>query len=104
MRTDTALLIIDVQTGLVAGTEPVYRLDELLQNISTLITQARAIGMPIIYIQDNDVDEIGSPGWQIQPAIAPQEGDMVLRKPETDAFYGTSRTTEKEGPSIRQLI
>jgi nicotinamidase-related amidase len=96
MRTDTALLIIDVQTGLVAGMEPVYRLDELLENISTLIARARATEIPIIYIQDNDVDEIGSPGWQIHPAIAPQEGDVVLRKPETDAFSGTTLQQEME--------
>lgn len=104
MRTDTALLIIDVQTGLVAGTEPVYRLDELLENIATLINRAHAIGMPIIYIQDNDVDEIGSPGWQIHPAIAPQEGDVVLRKPEADAFYGTTLQQEIEARGIRHLI
>jgi nicotinamidase-related amidase len=104
MRTDTALLIIDVQTGLVAGTEPVCQLDELLENISTLIAQARAVRMPIIYIQDNDVDEIGSPGWQIHPAIAPQEGDVVLRKPETDAFYGTTLQQEMEARGIGHLI
>ncbi len=104
MRTDTALLIIDVQTGLVAGSNPVYRLDELLQNISTLITWARAIGMLIIYIQDNDVDEIGSPGWQIHPAIAPQAGDVVIRKPETDAFYGTTLQQEMKVCGITHLI
>ena len=104
MRTDTALLIVDVQTELVAGTHPVYQLDALLKNISTLITQARATGMPIIYIQDNDVDEIGSPGWQIHPAIAPEEGDLVLRKPEADAFYGTTLQHEMETHDITQLI
>ena len=104
MRTDTALLIIDVQTGLVAGTTPVYQLDELLGNIATLIAQARTTGTPIIYIQDNDVDAIGSPGWQIHPAIAPHEGDVVLRKPETDAFYGTTLQQEMEARGIRHLI
>lgn len=104
MRTDTALLIVDVQTGLVAGTKPVYRLDELLENISTLITQARAIGTSIVYIQDNDVDEIGSPGWQIHPAIAPAEGDLVIRKPETDAFYGTTLQQKIEARGIAHLI
>ncbi len=100
MRTDTALLIVDVQTGLVAGTNPVYQLDTLLENISTLITQARATGIPIIYIQDNDVDEIGSPRWQIHPTIAPEEGDLVVRKPEADAFYGTALQREMERPSF----
>ena len=104
MKMDTALLIVDVQTGLVAGTNPVYQLDELLENISTLIAQARTTGTPIIYIQDNDVDEIGSPGWQIHPAIAPEEGDLVLRKPETDAFYGTTLQQAMEERSIAHLI
>src|SRR5215472_135130 len=104
MRTDSALLIVDVQTGLVAGTKPVYRLDELLENISTLIAQARTTGIPIIYIQDNDVDEIGSPGWQIHPAILPTQHDLVLRKPEADAFYGTALRKELEARDIGHLI
>jgi nicotinamidase-related amidase len=104
MRTDTALLIVDVQTGLVAGTNPVYQLDALLENIATLIAQARTTGTPIISIQDNDVDEIGSPGWQIHPTIAPEEGDLVIRKPETDAFYGTTLQQEMEARGIAQLI
>ncbi len=104
MRTDTALLIVDVQMGLVAGTNPVYQLDTLLENITTLITQARATGILIIYIQDNDVDEIDSPGWQIHPTIAPEGGDLVIRKPETDAFYGTTLQHELEMRGIAQLI
>ena len=104
MRTGTALVIVDVQTGLVDGANPVYRLDALLENISTLIAQARSTGTPIIYIQDNDVDEIGSPGWQIHPTIAPQAGDLVIRKPETDAFYGTTLQQELEARGLEHLI
>ena len=104
MRTGTALVIVDVQTGLVGGANPVYRLDVLLENISTLIANARSTGTPIIYIQDNDVDEIGSPGWQIHPTIAPQAGDLVIRKPETDAFYGTTLQQELEVRSLEHLI
>ena len=104
MRTDTALLIVDVQTALVDGANPVYQLNTLLENISRLISQARATGIPIIYIQDNDVDEIGSPGWQIHPAIAPEADDLVIRKPETDAFYGTTFQQELESRGIHHLI
>jgi nicotinamidase-related amidase len=43
MRTDTALLIVDVQTGLVAGTNPVYQLATLLENITTLISQGKCV-------------------------------------------------------------
>ena len=104
MKTDTALIIIDMQTALVDGSNPVYQLDTLLKNISTLITQARTTGTPIIYIQDNDVDEIGSPGWQIHPTIAPDAGDLVIRKPETDAFYGTTLQRELELRGLKHLI
>ncbi len=104
MSTNTALLIIDVQTGLVDGTKPVHQLPELLANINMLIAQARSTNTPIIYIQDNDVDEIGSPGWQIHEAIAPKEGDLVIRKPETDAFYGTSLQEELTARDIKRLV
>jgi nicotinamidase-related amidase len=104
MRTDTALVIIDVQTALVDGANPVCRLDALLENISTLIAQARSTGTPIIYIQDNDVDEIGSPGWQIHPTIAPEAKDLVIRKPETDAFYGTTLQQELVARGLSHLI
>ena len=60
--------------------------------------------MPIIYIQDDDVDKIGSPDWQIHPAIAPEEGDLVIRKPEMDAFYGTTLQQEMEACGIAHLI
>ena len=104
MRTDTALLIVDVQTELVAGKNSVYQLNALLENLSALIAWSRKTGIPIIYIQDNDVDEIGSPGWQIHPAIAPEEGDLVIRKPETDAFYGTTLQQELKARGIKHLI
>lgn len=104
MRTDTALIIIDVQNALVDGTNPVYQLDTLLQNISTLIARAHTAGNPIIYIQDNDVDEIGSPGWQIHPAIAAEAEDLVIRKPETDAFYGTTLQQELQVRGLDHLI
>jgi nicotinamidase-related amidase len=104
MRADTAVLIVDVQTGLVAGENPVFQLDQLLDNISTLIAHARIRGTPIIYIQDNDVDEIGSPGWQIHPSILPEKGDLVIRKPETDAFYSTTLHQELQERGIAHLI
>jgi nicotinamidase-related amidase len=104
VRTKTALVIIDMQSGLVAGLEPVYQLNALLEHITTLITYARVAEIPIIYVQDNDVDEIGSPGWQIHPAILPHQHDLLLRKPEADAFYATALHQELETRTIERLI
>jgi nicotinamidase-related amidase len=104
LSTHTALLIIDVQTGLVEGKSPVYQKDELLAHIGTLIDKARLSNTPIVYIQDNDVDEIGSLGWQVHPNIAPQEGDLVIRKPESDSFYDTPLESELKARNIKHLI
>lgn len=104
MNTNTALLIIDVQTGLVDGSQPVHQLQNLLTQINALIDRARATKTAIIYIQDNDVDEIGSPGWHIHPAITPREEDLVLRKPESDAFYSTSLQQELQSRNINHLV
>jgi nicotinamidase-related amidase len=104
VRTKTALVIIDMQSGLVAGLKPVYQLHALLGHITTLIAHARAAEIPIIYFQDNDVDKIGSPGWQIHPTIPPHQHDLVLRKPEADAFYRTELRQKLEACNIERLI
>jgi nicotinamidase-related amidase len=102
--TNTALLVVDVQTDLVEGPTPLYQYDSMLANINTLLAKARTTDTPVIYIQDNDVDEIGSPGWQVHPAVAPREGELVIRKPESDAFYATSLQKELDARGITHLV
>ena len=46
MSTDTALLVIDAQKGLI---EPAYRSTEVLQNINALLGQAHNSHTPVIY-------------------------------------------------------
>ena len=65
MSTTTALLVIDVQVGLIAGENPVYQADTILERIAGLIAAARAAGTPVIYVQDKDVGGVGTPEWQI---------------------------------------
>lgn len=79
MPTETALLLIDVQIGLLAGDRPVYQAAAVLARIAALAARARA--PPVLYAQDKDVpDEVSSPGWQIHPDVAPAPGDLVVRK------------------------
>ena len=75
MSTDTALVVIDVQVGLI---EEAYRCNEVLASINILLSKARATGTPVIYIQHDEPKgyqlEVGTPAWEIHPAIAPQKG------------------------------
>ena len=47
-RPNTALLIIDVQKGVVDGS---FRRDEVVDNINTLVGKARAEDVPVIWVQ-----------------------------------------------------
>lgn len=108
MSSNTALLVIDVQVGLVEGSEPAYRGDELLSNINRLLSGARSAGVPVIYIQhDGGIGgqlEPGTAGWAIHPAIAPGAGDLVIRKRASDSFYETALQRELATRDIKRLV
>jgi nicotinamidase-related amidase len=98
----TALLVIDVQVGLVD--EPVFEADAVLGRIAGLIEQARAAGAPVVYVQDKDVGGVGTPAWQIHPAVAPADGDLVVRKAWGDSFHETELQAKLEARGIRNLV
>jgi nicotinamidase-related amidase len=105
MSTDTALVIIDVQVGLI---EPAYRGAEVLDHINTLLTEARITDTPVVYVQHDgpkgDDLEVGTSGWQIHPAIAPQEGDVIVHKRASDSFHGTLLQRELDSRGIKHLV
>ncbi len=104
----TALLIIDVQECNFADAEPVYRGSELLANINTLVTRARAAGVLVIYVQHcgekGAIDEPGTAGWEIHAAVHPVKGDIIIRKHHPDAFQDTDLRDELESRSVRKLV
>jgi nicotinamidase-related amidase len=108
MSNDTALLVIDVQKGMFSEDDPVYDGENLLSKISTLITQARASGIPVIYVQHNgrpgDPLEPGTEGWPIHPAIEPAKGEPVVDKWTPDSFHETSLQQELEERGIKKLV
>ena len=102
---NTALVIIDTQVGLI---EPAYQCQEVLEHINTLLTQARASHIPVIYVQHDGPKghglEVGSPAWNIHPAIAPQQGEPIVHKRASDSFYDTTFKRELEARGINHLV
>ena len=102
---NTALLIIDTQVGLI---EPAYKGKEVLETINVLLTQARASHTPVIYVQHDGPQghglAVGTPAWAIHPAIAPQEGDLIVHKRASDSFYDTILKRELEARGIQHLV
>lgn len=104
----TALLVVDVQVGLIDGASPAYQRSEVLANIQTLLQKARATETLVIYIQhagdEGDSLEVHSSGWQIHPQVAPRENETVLSKRASDSFYQTLLQQELEARGITHLV
>ncbi|HEU5375678.1 MAG TPA: cysteine hydrolase family protein [Ktedonobacteraceae bacterium] len=103
MSTDTALVVIDAQIGVVGEA---YHHDEVLANIQMLLGRARSSGTPIIYVQHNEQSgmEPGTPLWQIHPTVTPREGEPIVQKESPDSFHGTRLQEELEARGIKRLV
>ena len=82
-RPNTALLVVDVQNGVVAEA---IRREDVVANIGRLVEQARRQQIPVVWVQDCGEDRAhGSDPWRIVPELSPAEDD-----PQVDKFYGDS--------------
>jgi nicotinamidase-related amidase len=86
-RKNTALLVIDVQNGVVADTP---RRDEVIANINALVDRARSEKVPVVWVQHSD-DGLphGSEKWQYVPELVPDEAEPVVHKHYGDSFEDT---------------
>lgn len=87
---ETALLVVDVQRGLVDWLQSDRR-SGFLATLSALLTRAREAGVPVIYVRHNDEElPLGAPAWEIAGEIAPRAGEPVVDKTFRDAFRETN--------------
>jgi nicotinamidase-related amidase len=98
-RPNTALLVIDVQTGVVAGN---HERDAVVANVSTLVERAHAEDVPVVWIQHSD-DGLarGSDEWQL---VLPTGTDPVVEKNYGDSFEDTSLEEVLAGLGVGRLI
>ena len=101
-RPNTALLVIDVQQGVVAGA---HRRDEVVANIGSLVDTARAGGVPIIWVQHSDAELAqGSADWQYVPELLRQESEPLVHKSYGDSFEGTDLEQVLAGAGVGRLV
>ncbi|KQL46351.1 amidase [Brevibacillus choshinensis] len=108
MNHTTALLVIDVQVGIVEGTpdhpNPVYAKESLVQTIQTLIDHARTRSIPVLYVQDLDVKDAGEEAFAIHPALSPAPHEPVIYKRATDSFHGTDLHEQLQALGVKHLV
>jgi nicotinamidase-related amidase len=102
-----ALVIVDVQIGLVSLMRPELR-DRVLSNITVLLSEARSSGISVVFIQHDGPQghplETNTPAWAIHPSILPLTGEPVIRKKASDSFFETGLAEELQNDKIRKLI
>lgn len=86
-RPNTALLVIDVQNGVVAEA---YQRDTVVATIGRLVGKAREQGVPVVWVQHNS-DELvrGTDNWAYVPELVPAESEPLVQKRFGDSFEDT---------------
>ena len=86
-RPRTALLVIDVQNGVVGNA---YERDRVIANIQALVDRARTEDVPVLWVQHSD-DEMprGSEGWEYVPELKRLDTEPLVHKSYADAFEAT---------------
>jgi nicotinamidase-related amidase len=101
-RPNTALLVIDVQSGVVAGNHAV---DSVVANVATLVDKARREHVPVVWVQHNDKGLAkGSEKWRIVPELAPDDAEPHVDKSYGDSFEDTNLETVLSGLGVGRLI
>lgn len=101
-RPKTALLVIDVQNGVVAGA---HRRDAVVANVGNLVEKARRERVPVVWVQHSDEALAkGSDGWRIVPELAPGVAEPVVEKNYGDAFEDTPLEAVLSGLGVGRLV
>jgi nicotinamidase-related amidase len=105
-RKKQALLVIDVQQGLFGKSHPIYKADDLLNNIISLVDKAHQAGVPVYYIQHSDQRDLvqGSDGWKLHPRLQPMEKDNFLSKQKSNSFEGTNMDERLKAKGVDNLV
>lgn len=103
-RDRSALLVIDVQNGVVNDNGSPGR-DEVVANIGSLVERARAEDVPVVWVQHNS-DELpmGSPQWEYVAELVPDEGEALVHKRYGDSFEDTDLEGILAGLAVGHLV
>jgi nicotinamidase-related amidase len=101
-RPNTALLVIDVQNGVVAGN---HERDAVVANVGSLVDKARREQVPVVWVQNHDEHSpTGSDGWQIVPELTPDDAEPHIDKAYADSFEDTPLEAVLSGLGVGRLV
>ena len=101
-RPNTALVVIDVQKGVVAEA---HERDAVVANIHTLVGKARSEGVPVVWVQHSAEGlSRGSDDWEYVPELSRQESEPLVHKTFGDSFEGTDLEDVLASAGVGRLV
>src|SRR5919204_5458969 len=101
-RPKTALLVVDVQNGVV---EEAHQRDAVVANVGSLVEKARREQVPVVWVQHSDEQLArGSDDWRIVPELSPGDAEPLVEKSYGDSFEDTTLETVLSGLGVGQLV
>ena len=101
-RPRTALIVIDVQNGVVAEA---HDRDSVVTNIRTLVERAREQEIPVVWVQHSDEELVkGSDPWQYVPELERLTSEPLVHKTYGDSFEDTDLEQVLAGAGVGRLV
>ena len=101
-RPKTALLVIDVQNGVVDGN---HERDAVVANVGSLVAKARRENVPVVWVQHSDNGLArGTDKWRIVPELNPGDAEPLVEKNYGDSFEDTSLENVLSGLEVGRLV
>jgi nicotinamidase-related amidase len=101
-RPNTALLVVDVQNGVVEGA---HERDAVVANVGSLVAKARQEEIPVVWVQHSSEHlSPGSDAWRIVPELAPDDAEPLVAKTYGDSFEETDLETVLSGLGVGRLV
>jgi len=101
-RPNTALLVIDVQNGVVSEA---YDRDTVVANLVTLVDKARAANVDVVWVQHNDENlPRDTEKWQYVPELVLGDSEPVVHKSYGDSFEDTNLESVLSERRVGRLV
>ncbi|MGW5047260.1 isochorismatase family protein [Streptomyces griseoluteus] len=101
-RPNTAVLVIDVQNGVMADA---HDRDQVIARISSLIDKARAADVPVIWIQHSDEDmPQDSTSWEYVPELRRHDDEPLVHKNYGDSFEATNLESVLDDHKVGRIV
>jgi nicotinamidase-related amidase len=101
-RPNTAVLVVDVQNGVVEGA---HERDAVVANVGSVVEKARRERVPVVWVQHSSEELAkGSDEWRIVPELTPGEAEPLIEKSYGDSFENTALETVLSDLEVGRLV